>query len=328
VWLAKGGIAVAAVLAMAGCGYVGPPQPPALNILTAVTDLGVGEYGANILVRFTLPALTTDGLTVKSVRSVELFVGPMPTPFSTDAWASSARRIEIPGPPPPGPVTYQVPAAEWIGKTVAIGVRATGRTGKVSGWSNLRPLTVGAPLTRPTAVKTENLARGVGVTWQGSGPRYRLLRAVEKGPLEVLGETNEPNWLDESTTYGILYTYQVLTIPLAGENDSQQSEISEAATITPEDKFAPAIPAGVTLSAGVNSIEIAWSRNAEPDLQGYNVFRSVDGAAFEKVGDLIPTPVYSDTRIESGKRYRYTISAVDTTGNESPRSEPQEVVAP
>jgi hypothetical protein len=328
VWLAKGGLAVAAVLAMAGCGYVGPPQPPALNILTTVTDLAAGEYGANILVRFTLPALTTDGLTVKSVRSVELFVGPSPSPFSTDAWASSARRFEIPGPPAPGPVTYQVPAAEWIGKAVAIGVRATGRTGKVSGWSNLRPLTVGAPLTRPTAVKAANVARGVGVTWQGSGPRYRLLRAVEKGPLAVLGETNEANWLDETTTYGILYTYQVLAIPPAGENDSQQSEISEPETITPVDEFAPAIPTEVTASPGVNSIELAWTRNTESDLQGYNVFRSVAGAAFEKVGELIQTPVYSDTRVESGKRYRYAISAVDTTGNESPRSEPVEVVAP
>jgi hypothetical protein len=99
-------VVCAALLALAGCGYVGPPRAPALNILTAVNDLAAGEYGENILVRFTLPALTTDGLTVKNVKAVELFIGPGPSPFSSEAWAASAKRFEIPGPPKPGPVMY------------------------------------------------------------------------------------------------------------------------------------------------------------------------------------------------------------------------------
>jgi hypothetical protein len=318
------GLAVAAVLALAGCGYVGPPQPPALNIPVAVTDLAAGEYGANVVVRFTLPALTVDGLTLKSVRSVELFIGPAPSPFSADAWAAAARRIEVPGPPAPGPVMYQTPATEWIGKSVAVGVRATGPTGKVSGWSNFRVLTVDAPLVRPSAMKAENLERGVGVTWQGSGPHYRVLRAVEKTPLTMLGETDQTNYLDETTTYGTQYTYQVLAL----SGDSQQSEISEPAIVTPVDRFAPAVPSAVTASAGVNSIELAWARNTESDLQGYNIWRSTAGGGFEKVGDLVQTPVYSDTHVESGKRYRYAVSAVDTAGNESARSEPVNVDAP
>lgn len=323
----KHGPALAAVLPLAGCGYLGPPQPPALNIPTAVTDLAAGEYGANLLVRFTLPALTTEGLELKSVRSVELFVGPAPSPFSAEAWSASARRFEIPGPPAPGPVMYQAPAAEWIGQAVVLGVRMTGPKGKVSGWSNFRVVTVGAPLVRPSAVKAENVARGVAVTWQGSGPRYRVLRAADQGALAMLGETSEPNYLDETTTYGTKYTYQVLALP-ADSSDSQESEISEPAIVTPVDVFAPAVPEGVTVAPGVNSIELAWARNTEPDLQGYNVYRSVDGGAFEKAGALVQTPVYSDTRIESGKRYRYAVSAVDTTGNESSRSEPVEMVAP
>lgn len=327
--LAGAAILALAGLALAGCGYVGPPRPPALHILTAVDNLGAGEYGANILVRFTLPDLTTDGLMIKAVRSVELYVGPGPTPFSADAWAAAARRVEIPGPPKPGtPVTYRVPAAEWIGKTVVVGVRSTGPTGKVSGWSNFRVVTVDAPLVRPTSVKAENLAGGVGITWQGSGPRYRLLRSVDNGPLMSLGETNQPNWLDESTMYGTQYTYQVLAVKPPEANDSQQSEVSEAATITPVDIFPPAVPAGITVSTGVNTIDLAWTRNSEPDLQGYNVFRSVAGGPFEKIGDLVQTPVFSDMRVESGKRYRYTISAVDTSGNESARSAPIEVTAP
>jgi fibronectin type 3 domain-containing protein len=78
----------------------------------------------------------------------------------------------------------------------------------------------------------------------------------------------------------------------------------------------------------VNSIDLAWARNTESDLGGYNVYRSTDGGPFEKIGNLIQTPVFTDTHVESGKHYRYAVSAVDTTGNESARSEPVEPAAP
>jgi len=313
---------------LAACGYVGPPRPPALNVLASINDLAAGEYGPNIVVRFTLPSLATDGLELKNLKSVELFIGPGPDPFSAEKWAAAAKKFEIPGPPKPGPVTYQTPATEWIGKPVVVGVRTIGPTGKISGWSNFPVVAVGTPLARPTDVKAENLARGVGITWHGSGPRYRLLRGVDNGPLVSLGETNEPNWLDEGTMFGTQYTYRVLAVKPPQANDPQQSEASEAATIVPTDIFPPAVPSGITTSAGTNSIDLAWARNTEPDLQGYYIYRSVDGGPFERLGDLVTTPVYTDTRIESGKRYRYAISAVDTSGNESQRSEPVEAVAP
>jgi hypothetical protein len=218
-----------------------------------------------------------------------------------------------------------IPASDWIGKQIVIGVRATGPKGKISAWSNLRVVTVGPPLAKPAMVKAANLERGVGVTWTGSGPRYRVYRAVGDGPLEQLpGETDQPNYLDETTSYGIQYRYQVLAVA----SDSQQSEISDAAVVTPVDTFPPTVPSGLTASAGPNSIELAWSRNTEPDLEGYNVFRAADGAAFAKIAELVPAPVYSDTSVESGKRYRYVVSAVDMLGNESARSEEAEAVAP
>jgi hypothetical protein len=46
----------------------------------------------------------------------------------------------------------------------------------------------------------------------------------------------------------------------------------------------------------------------------------VDNGPFDKYATLIEAPTFSDSKIESGKRYRYTVSAVDLTGNESARS--------
>ena len=103
--------------------------------------------------------------------------------------------------------------------------------------------------------------------------------------------------------------------------------VSEAAEITPEDKFAPAVPEGLSAVPAPQSIEIAWTRNTEADFRGYNIFRSVDGGPFEKYASLVEAPTFSDSKIEAGKKYRYQVSAVDLTGNESARAAPVEAAA-
>jgi fibronectin type 3 domain-containing protein len=53
----------------------------------------------------------------------------------------------------------------------------------------------------------------------------------------------------------------------------------------------------------------------------------VDNTAFEKYASLVEDPNFSDAKIEAGKKYRYTVSAVDLTGNESARSALAEATA-
>ena len=42
----------------------------------------------------------------------------------------------------------------------------------------------------------------------------------------------------------------------------------------------------------------------------------------------LAAPAYSDAKIESGKRYRYAVAAVDQAGNVSERCAPMEAAAP
>ena len=111
------------------------------------------------------------------------------------------------------------------------------------------------------------------------------------------------------------------------EDRHKQSSMAESQPITPTDTFAPAVPGAVTAVAGVNTIELAWTRNGEPDFKGYNVFRSVDGGPYEKIASFLEAPTFTDTKVQAGKRYRYAITAVDVLGNESDRSNPVEAVA-
>jgi fibronectin type 3 domain-containing protein len=105
-------------------------------------------------------------------------------------------------------------------------------------------------------------------------------------------------------------------------DDFHLSEVSAPYSVTTKDEFAPAVPGALTAVLGVSTIELAWIRNAEPDFKGYNVYRSTDGGPFVKIAELIVAPNFSDSKIESGKKYRYEVSAVDVKGNESAHSTP------
>jgi hypothetical protein len=306
-------VALPVMVLPAGCGYPGEPKPPALDIPSRVTDLRAAEYGAKILVEFTLPALTTEGLALTKVRSVELRV-------SAGA-ASQSVNLKAAG---PGPIHDEIGAGEWIGKDVLLTVRATGPKGKTSEWSNAVPLPVGVPLGVPANLVAENVAEGVRLRWQGQGLRYRIFRAFTGPAPDRLGESDQPEYVDKTTSYGSMYRYFVQTITA---DNLRQSEISEVVAITPRDDFPPAVPAGLSAVAGAGSIELAWQRNTEEDFRGYTVYRSAEGMDFERIAALIDAPAYSDRQVEAGKRYRYAVSSVDLAGNESARTEAVEVTA-
>ncbi|MBD3211961.1 MAG: hypothetical protein GF311_05060, partial [Candidatus Lokiarchaeota archaeon] len=73
------------------------------------------------------------------------------------------------------------------------------------------------------------------------------------------------------------------------------------------------------LSAVVNGetqIDLTWDTNPEPDIDHYNIYR--DGILL----DTSITNTYSDTGLEIGTTYTYTVSAVDDSGNEGIQSDP------
>ncbi|MDQ2946650.1 MAG: hypothetical protein M3Y27_12015, partial [Acidobacteriota bacterium] len=123
--------------------------------------------------------------------------------------------------------------------------------------------------------------------------------------------------------YGAHYQYWV-----EGVRGDAESELAGPLAVTPEDKFAPAVPVGLAASAGLQTIELAWERNTEPDFKGYRVYRRIGNGSFEKIGELIEAPSFSDTKVETGKRYLYAISSVDQSGNESVKSPAVEIAAP
>ncbi len=315
--------ALAAISLLAGCGYVGEPLPPALNIPIAVKDLRVIEYGDNLLIEFTAPETSTEGVTLKSLRGVELRVGPTEPNFNLDRWVGAARRIDAEV-AAPGEVVKEIPAREFAGKEIVVAVRAIGPKGRTGAWSNLATLAVIEPLKTPTAFNAAAAPQGVQLSWSRTGNnKFRIFRGTRQESLTPIGESDAPNYTDSTAAFGTPYRYFVQAV-----QGKVESAVSETVRITPIDTFPPAVPTGLTASAGAGTVELAWERNTETDFRGYRVYRALEAGPFTRLTDNVDTPVFTDRTATPGKKYRYAVSSVDLSGNESKQSFDVDMVAP
>jgi hypothetical protein len=315
-----------AFVALVGCGARGEPLYPALNIPTRISDLIVIQRGDKLDIRFTVPKLTTEGLVVKQISSVDLRIGPTPSNgFSENDWANGAQRIQVSPVPEPGPARAEEPVKDLVGKAMVVGVRLGNTKGRMSDWSNFVPLTIEAPLAKPANVKAENVAEGVRLTWNEPNlTAFRVYRKTEdeKQP-NLLASPDKPEYVDTTTEYGKTYQYFV-----QGIHDKTESDVVESNAVTPKDVFPPQVPTGLTALVGLGAVELAWTRNTESDFKEYRVFRSEENGPYMQVAAGLEGPIYSDHQIVTGKHYRYTVAAVDQAGNQSQPSEPIEVIAP
>jgi len=318
--------AVAAALTLASCGYVGEPMYPLLNIPTPVKDLAAVQRGAVIVYQFTQPALTTEGKAAK-VGELEIRAAAAQGAFDLGNWYSRSVPIQA-KPDASGHVRSEIPAGPWIGKDLILGVKVFGANHRDAGWSNFATVTVIDPLPKPANVEAQAVAEGVRVTWQGPAGQYRVLRRAESGKdFALVATVDAPEWLDAAAEYGKQYTYLIQAVKKAGVSEAE-SDLSDPREITPIDKFPPAVPTGLNAIIAADHIELVWDRNTEPDFALYRLYRGVAGGALEKLADIPDTPSYSDTKVESGKQYRYALSAVDRLNNESNQSAAVEISAP
>ena len=319
------------LMLLLGCGYPGPVLPPSPEIPPPVVDLTAVERGNQIFIAFHTPAHTTDNVPIKRFHEIDLRIGPALLPFDFASWAETAKQYPIEPPPPNDPVdpqpiamTKSIGLEGLIGKHVNLAVRTSIKRGNdFSSWSNRVVFDVTPPLSPPTNLSANASADGVVLDWQAvdSAKAYRILRQapVDKTLVEI-GNADQAHYVDTTAQFDVPYSYQVVAL-----NGNSESLPSEVVPITPKDKFAPTVPSRVTALAGPESVELSWQRSPETDLAGYYVYRSVNDGPFERQGDLVNLPAFSDRKVERGKTYRYQISSIDKSNNESARSAVTEI---
>ena len=110
------------------------------------------------------------------------------------------------------------------------------------------------------------------------------------------------------------YSYLVQRSLPAGAKTAE-SELSDAVTITVKDTFAGCPDrAARRRGDGVDRADLGAHTGGR--LAGYRIYRSVGDGPFEKAVTR-RCRAYSDRVVEAGKAYRYRVTAVDASGNES-----------
>ena len=90
---------------------------------------------------------------------------------------------------------------------------------------------------------------------------------------------------------------------------------SSAPNETPIDTVPPATPADVSLDIINNRAVLSWTENAEPDLAGYVLERSIDGGdTWTIVNASLTEATYND---DLRSQATYHVAAADESGNQS-----------
>lgn len=69
-----------------------------------------------------------------------------------------------------------------------------------------------------------------------------------------------------------------------------------------------------------NTVRLAWDANTESNLAGYQVYRSEESGIYGSPIAQTAQILFTDSTVQRGKTYFYTVTALDTDGNESLKS--------
>jgi endonuclease I len=133
---------------------------------------------------------------------------------------------------------------------------------------------------------------------------------------------------DPVDSYDILhndtvYSFQGNRNPFIDHPEYVACVFEDVCSGTPSgDTTAPASPTGFSASGAAGRVSLAWTGNSESDLAGYNVYRSdTSNGTFTKINSaLLNTSAYDDNAVTANSTYFYTVTAVDSSSNESVQS--------
>ena len=123
--------------------------------------------------------------------------------------------------------------------------------------------------------------------------------------------------LNGSVLQGTPTTVEVQIVTL-GASDGIAPRQDEAVTfsVTAQDTTPPGIPTGLVETGKTqNTASMDWDDNPEPDLEDYQVYRSLDGVNWGPLNLDVPLSEYTDTGLNANTTYWYRVSAQDTSGN-------------
>lgn len=339
-------------LLLTGCGKRRPPLPPLENIPQRTELLSGVQRGNQVILSWPAPLRNASSGSVQSIRRIDIYrlaeKPAAPLPLTEEEFATRSTLI--------GSVPYETISAtgetiiyvdtlELAGEPTRLryALRYVNAAGQRAAFSNFLLIEPAARIASPpTLLNQQTNESGITINWKapaanidGSTPVnllgynvYRIEGAqneISQTPLNttlVSGTT----YVDKNFSFGEKYAYIVRSVSLGTGGAQVESLNSNAIPVEPLDVFAPSAPTDIRINAAPGRISLFFPANPERDVAGYNIYRSTDPELpkerWVKLNDApLTRTTFQDEAIESGKKYFYYLTAVDTAGNTSAPSE-------
>jgi hypothetical protein len=287
----------------------GPGSPPAnLSLLATIPSAMVNRYAQHGQVHYA-DSLAPSDFHVLANQKVDYAVRAFVVPGKSSVNSNPAA-VDIVAPAMPvedlaADVTHAGIELKWTAPTTDM----AGQAATLRGYRIYRrEIATGALTATPVE--------------PGSTAEAQFARIAEVEP----GATA---YLDGGAAAGETYAYSVRSI-IDHSGQSIESPDSNVVAVADRDVFPPDAPQNVVVAPvplqgdTPAHVELSWQISPERDVAGYNVYRSDNSSARgeRQNTELLPTPAFRDMNVVPGRRYFYSVTAVDRSGNESAPSMP------
>src|SRR5215470_6338572 len=331
----------------AACGKIGPPEPPFRREPLHVESLSVEQRGAHLILSFPFTRTSKTKLQrVDVYRLVEPLDAPMGVPIETFSERASVVYSIMADDIPldHSGVVYNDTLnlkGELENRRYRYAVRMFNTAGQAYDFSNYATIEPLLNLAQPPAkLAAKQFETQIEITWDppegnmnetspANVAGYNIYRRQGGSFNKINTEPlSEPRFVDRNFQFGADYQYVVRSLSFkpgsASLSESIESEESPPLDHTPKDTFPPAPPKPLTIASINSMVSLFWPLSAEPDVVGYNVYRTEEESAppekWVKINpELYKNASFRDDKVQVGKKYFYQITAVDTYGNESVR---------
>ncbi len=280
--------------------------------------------GGQVLVSWTWPRLTTEGVVARRLGAFALWAVDVPefgdrlAPQTIDEYRREVLRVEsadLTGFEPGDRIELAMPLSGWqLEQEAVLAMTASNPAGRHAGYSNQVELDPRQPPLAAVWGDVAVVASGVALAWEPAAraDEYALERASGSS-LETfakLGRLATTEFLDRTVRWGEAYSYRLRSL-----RESRagwiEGGLSPAVQVTVLDTFAPQAPRDLRAIGTLGSVELSWAASPDGDVEGYTIYR--DGVAIEP--PVRGTTASADAVTDGPAKF--WVTAFDAAGNES-----------
>ena len=336
------------------CGKKGPILPPIPKLIQKIEYFEISQRGEKLILEWENPTAYIDGNPLPAIVEVEIWLFEVmrqeterenPTQEEFERMARllglitqeefSKYQVRTEEGLIQFQYSYTMTQKDYLLKKMIFSLRVKAKKKRGSDFSrllNVEPRMLSLP---PQAVKATVFQDRIEISWapaeknidQSSPARFtgfNVYRAEgEESPRRLNSQlVKGMKYSDEDFVIGGVYRYSIRA-SVTESSPFMESDDSGIIEVRAEDTFPPAVPSGLVSIGTENFISLSWDENRDEDLDGYRVWRKMEGK--DEFVLLTPQPIqdnaFNDTTVERNRRYYYAVTSIDISGNESPKSE-------